>query len=125
MIAVDLLPTICALGGAKVPGELALDGRDVSAAWLGGELPKRGPIFWEYGRNDEWFKFGPYRSPNVAVRRDNWKLLINANGSDAQLYDLSTDLKEAKNLATERPEIARELTQAALAWRGSLPKRKL
>jgi len=122
--AVDLFPTICALAGATVPSDARLDGIDVSAVWRGTPATKRGPMFWEYGRNDEWFKFGPDRSPNVAVRRDQWKLLVNADGSNAQLYDLAADLKEAKNLAGAQPEIARELTQLALDWRASLPKRK-
>ena len=97
---------------------------DVSALWKGGAAPKRGPLFWEYGRNGESFKFGNDRSPNVAVRRDNWKLLINADGSDAQLYDLTSDQKEAHNVAAAKPEVARELTRLALEWRGSLPKAK-
>jgi arylsulfatase A-like enzyme len=122
--AVDLFPTICALTGAKVPSAAKLDGVDVSAIWRGGAAPQRGPLFWEYGRNDEWFKFGPDRSPNVALRRDNWKLLVNADGSNAQLYDLATDPKEAHNLAATKPEVARDLTKLALEWRSSLPKRK-
>jgi arylsulfatase A-like enzyme len=122
--AIDLFPTIAALTGASVPREAKLDGIDVSAAWLGQPLAKRPPLFWEYGRNDEWFKYGPDKSPNVAVRRDNWKLLVNANGSDAQLYDLANDIKEANNLAAKRPDITAELKQLALDWRGSLPKRK-
>lgn len=123
-IAVDLFPTIAAIAGATLPREHRLDGMDVSAVWKGGAAPKRGPLFWEYGRNGESFKFGNDRSPNVAVRRDNWKLLINADGSDAQLYDLATDVKEAHNVAGAKPEVARELTRLALEWRGSLPKAK-
>jgi hypothetical protein len=60
----------------------------------------------------------------VAVRRDNWKLLVNADGSNAQLYDLATDMKEANNLAAAKPEVTRDLTKLALDWRKSLPKRK-
>jgi arylsulfatase A-like enzyme len=123
MSAIDLFPTICALTGAKVPSDAHLDGADDSAIWLGKPSTKRAPLFWEYGRNDQWFKFGPDRSPNVAVRRDNWKLLVNANGSDAQLYDLTDDMKEAKNLAAEKPAVAAELKKLALEWRASLPKK--
>jgi arylsulfatase A-like enzyme len=121
--ALDLFPTICAIAGATVPRDSKLDGIDVSAVWRGAPATKRAPLYWEYGRNDEWFKFGPDRSPNVAVRRDNWKLLINADGTNAQLYDLAADMKEANNLVAAQPEIARELTELALGWRASLPKR--
>ncbi len=122
--AVDLFPTLCALTGATVPRDAKLDGIDVSAVWRGGTAPKRDPLFWEYGRNDEFFKFGPDRSPNVAVRRGNWKLLINANGSGVELYDLTTDTKEANNLAARNPEVVRDLSKLALDWRARLPKRQ-
>ena len=121
--AVDLLPTLCSIAGAPVPRDHPLDGRDVSAVWRGGSAPNRPPLYWEYGRNDEFFKFGPDRSPNVAVRRDNWKLLVNADGSRTELYNLTTDAMEANNLAPTKPELARELTKLALDWRRSLPKR--
>jgi arylsulfatase A-like enzyme len=122
--AVDLLPTLCRIAGAAVPKDHPLDGLDVSDAFRGKAQPKRGPLFWEYGRNDEFFKFGPDRSPNVAVRRDQWKLLVNADGSRVELYDLAADKKEAINLAEKHPAITRELTQLALDWRRSLPKRE-
>lgn len=122
--AVDLLPTLCAVSGANVPRERPLDGIDVLGTWRGGPAPKRGPLYWEYGRNDEFFKFGPDRSPSIAVRRDNWKFLVNADGSRAELYDLGADSKEAKNLAAAKPELTRELTTLAFAWRDSWPRKK-
>jgi arylsulfatase A-like enzyme len=124
LCAVDLFPTLAAIAGASVPRDAKLDGVDVSEVWRGQPAAKRGPLFWEYGRNGEAFKFGPDRSPNVAVRRDQWKFLINADGSEAQLYDLTSDAKEAKNVASQHPEIARELSKLALDWRASLPKLK-
>lgn len=122
--AVDVFPTLCAIAGATLPRGKTFDGIDVSATWRGQPLAKRGPLYWEYGRNDEFFKFGPDRSPNLAVRRDQWKLLVNADGSKAELYDLSNDAAETKNLATQKPEIARELTQLVMDWRGTWPKKR-
>lgn len=121
--AIDLFPTLCSIAGAKLPAGHTLDGVDVTAIWRGGAAPKRGPLFWEYGRNDESFRYGPDKSPNVAVRRDDWKLLVNADGTRPELYNLATDAKESRNLITERPDVARELIKLALDWRGALPKR--
>jgi arylsulfatase A-like enzyme len=121
--AIDLLPTLCSIAGAKLPVGQTLDGMDVSGVWRGGAAPKRGPLFWEYGRNDESFRYGPDKSPNVAVRRDDWKLLVNADGTRAELYNLANDMKESRNLVTERPDVARELTKLALDWRAALPKK--
>jgi arylsulfatase A-like enzyme len=122
--AVDFLPTLCNLAGAAAPRGNTLDGIDVSAVWRGETIPKRGPLYWEYGRNDEFFRFGPERSPNVAVRRENWKLLVNADGSKTELYDLTLDPKEARNLAEAKPDLARELRKLALDWREALPKKR-
>lgn len=121
--AVDMLPTICALAKAGLPPDAKFDGEEMSAALLGTPLVRTSPLFWEYGRNGESFKYpeGRDRSPNVAVRDGQWKLLVNADGAGAELYDLAGDPNETKNLATERPEIAQRLTGRALAWRRSLP----
>jgi hypothetical protein len=57
----------------------------------------------------------------VAVREGNWKLLVQADGSGAELYDIIADPNESKNLAAEKPEIASRLRRAALDWRKALP----
>ena len=62
-----------------------------------------------------------FRSPNVAIRDGDWKLLINADGTGAELYNLANDRNESHNLAAEKPDITKRLTDAALAWRKSLP----
>ncbi|MBU6411579.1 MAG: N-acetylgalactosamine-6-sulfatase, partial [Verrucomicrobia bacterium] len=81
-------------------------------------------IFWEYGRKSKFFNYPrPVydRSPHLAVREGKWKLLVNADGSDVQLYDLIADPDEAAGVAGQFPEVADRLKEAALAWRRSLP----
>jgi arylsulfatase A-like enzyme len=58
----------------------------------------------------------------VALREGDWKLLVNADGSDLQLFNLHDDPKESANVAEQHPDIARRLQEKALAWRKSLPK---
>ena len=122
--AVDFFPTFCALAGAKLPKGVAFDGEDVSAVWLGKPAGKRrAPLFWEYGRNEESFSYpqGRDRSPNVAVRDGKWKLLVNASGSGAELYDLKADVAEENNLVAKEAAVAKQHSEAALKWRKSLP----
>jgi arylsulfatase A-like enzyme len=121
---VDLLPTLCALAGAPTPRGVTLDGEDLSPAFLGNPADRQRPLFWEYGRNPDSFKYpeGRDRSPNVALREGGWKLLVNADGTRAELYDLSSDPAESKNLASAHPERAARMAAAALAWWGGLPK---
>jgi len=124
LCAVDFFPTFCALAGAALPGGAKLDGQDSSAAFLGkGVIARSQPLFWEYGRNTNSFAYpqGRDRSPNVAVRDDKWKLLINADGSGAQLYDLSADLAEQNDLAGKEPAVLERLSRVALDWRKALP----
>jgi arylsulfatase A-like enzyme len=121
--AVDLFPTLARLCGAALPADYAPDGEDLGDA-LRGQSPARAkPLFWEYGRNDTSFAYptGRHRSPNVAVRDGGWKLLVNADGTGAELYDLADDPQEARNLAAERPGVTKRLKEQALTWWASLP----
>jgi arylsulfatase A-like enzyme len=121
--AVDLFPTLCALCRAAPPKGYKPDGEDLSPALLGKAVTRTKVLFWEYGRNDKSFAFpkGADRGPAVAVREGNWKLLVNADGTRAELYDLAADPNEARDLAGTRPDVARRLTALAVAWRKSLP----
>lgn len=130
--AVDFFPTLCALAGVPAPGGVKFDGEDLSAAWKGAKQPRATPLLWEYGRKPPADGPGkvrafPYptesdaKSPNVAIRDGDWKLLINADGTGAELYKLSTDRNESHNLAAENLDITKRLTDAALTWRKTLP----
>lgn len=133
--AVDLFPTVCAMTGTESrgvqPGSSSLphfDGKNMSAALLGEPQTLARLLFWEYGRNPDSFPFpdkkgGPKtdRSPNVAVREGPWKLLLNADGSGTELYNLAEDPREMKSLAVERADVSQRLREVALAWRKSLP----
>ncbi len=122
--SVDLFPTLATLCSAALPRDFQPDGQDMSAALRGQTAPRTKPLFWEYGRNSTSFAYpkdAHHRSPNVAVREGDWKLLVNADGTDAALYDLAKDPFEEKDLIADHPEVAKRLTDAALAWRRSLP----
>ena len=100
------------------------DGEDMTAA-IKGESPTRAkPLFWEYGRNTTSFVYpqdARHRSPNVAVRDGDWKLLINADGTGAELYNLAADPRETNDVAARRPNVVKRLTEKALTWRKSVP----
>ena len=54
-----------------------------------------------------------------AVRESNWKWLRTYQNAP-QLYDLSNDLGETRDLASARPEIAARLAAAAVEWNRDL-----
>ena len=123
--AVDLFPTLCSLAGAKLPEGKGLDGQDMSAAISGMPVPERkAPLFWEYGRNEKFFKFPANprdRSPNLAVRDGKWKLLVNADGTGAELYDVVADPREQTNVAADNAAVTASLVSRVVSWRKSMP----
>lgn len=56
--------------------------------------------------------------PAGAVRQGNWKFVEYYDAPDApELYDLSTDVGERRNLASQHPDRVRQLRSALAAWR--------
>jgi hypothetical protein len=115
--------SFCTIAGVEAPKDVPFDGEDASAALLGKGYHRRKPIFWEYRRKPFYLKGGnpDHVSPNLAVRDGKWKLLINDDGTDVQLYDLDKDIGETMNLAGRHPIITKRLSQAVLNWRKDLP----
>ena len=125
LAAVDLLPTLAAVAGVPLPTGYEPDGEDLSGALGGTPVARRGALYWEYGRNGRSFAFpnhAPDRSPALAVREGRWKLLVNPDGSGAELYDLESDPREKRNRADDEPAVVARLRSAVLAWRATWPQ---
>ncbi len=97
VISLDIFATACAAAGAQ---GRPVDGVNL-APYLSGQnkQPPHDILFWRYGRA-------------IAVRKANWKLVRQAPEQGFQLFDLSTDIAETTNLASQKPELARELETA-------------
>ena len=122
---VDLFPTLCAIAHAPLPAGVAFDGQDMTEALVNQPLAHTKSIFWEYGRKSKFFNYPAAafdRSPHIAIRDGQWKLLVNDDGAATELYDVVTDANETNNLSSQEPVITQRLRAAALAWRQSLPK---
>jgi arylsulfatase A-like enzyme len=122
MSALDLFPTFCAIAKAPLPAGFKPDGEEMSRVFYGQSLPRSQPLFWEYGRNAAFgYPKGRDRSPNLAVRDRNWKLLTNSDGTGAELYDLAADKNENQNVSTEHPDITTRLSEQVIDWRKRMP----
>jgi N-acetylgalactosamine-6-sulfatase len=120
LCAVDLLPTFCALTGIELPGDLALDGEDMSDVFRGRSRLRTTPLMWEW-------RFHVYghtlnRSPMLAIRQGNWKLLLNPSQDRVELYDIPNDPMELNNRADDRPDLVARLSERVLAWQATLPE---
>lgn len=122
--ALDMFESLCSLAGVALPEGYKSDGMDMSKALLGQPQQRNIPLFWEYRRNDSNAFPRPFDqdvSPNIAVREGDWKLLVNADGSDVMLFNLHDNLRETIEVSSKYPEVTQRLKEMALTWRKSLP----
>lgn len=117
--AVDFLPTLCGLAGAQSPRGWALDGEDIGDILTSGPRPRKQPIYWEWR-----FRIAgdiTNRSPMLALRDGEWKLLMNPDRSRIELYNIPRDPTELNNLAGLRKDVVDRLAPRLLAWQKTLP----
>jgi arylsulfatase A-like enzyme len=105
----DVFPTAAAVAAMmfKVPG---LDGVNVLPSLLA-EAPdalRDRTLFWRTGGGQAF-----------AVRQEAFKL-VQIGTRPAELYNLSTDIAETKDLAGDRPEIVAQLRKDLQAWNATL-----
>lgn len=121
--AFDIAPSLLSIAKAEVPADTAFDGEDLSATLLGkAAASRKAPIFWRRPP-DRKTMGGPRQAPlpDLAMREGKWKLLCNYDGTQPQLYDLTTDPGEKKDLAVGESETVARLTKAAVSWHQSMP----
>lgn len=108
---VDWLPTLCALAGIEEPPS-DLDGENITDAWLGANRQRTNPLFWKVSSTGS--------AP--AIRDGKWKLHLNRKrDKEVELYDLSVDPGESKNVAAENPKVVTRLSKQLRAWVAELP----
>lgn len=117
--SVDIYPSLCAIIGAKQPTGFEYRGEDMSKALLGKKSQKRkNDMMWDFGRN-RFFNKPPQKyqqSPHLAIRRDNWKLLVNSDKTGVELYDIQKDPNETTNIASKHPKLVDELSEKVINW---------
>jgi arylsulfatase A-like enzyme len=92
----DLFPTLCDFGGAKVPA--GVEGKSI-APILAGKATKVRDVLYT-----------AYRDCQRAVRDDRWKLIRYPLVDKTQLFDLQSDPHELTNLA-DKPEHAAKVAE--------------
>ncbi|MEM7262759.1 MAG: sulfatase, partial [Planctomycetota bacterium] len=111
VITPDLFATIVSLTEAKLPKGHGIDGESLEPA-LRGEGWKRGSLFWHY---PHYHPGGA--TPHGAIRHGPFKLIEFYEDHRVELYDLSEDIGETKNLADRSPDVRDELLGALRRWR--------
>lgn len=106
---IDWLPTIAKITGIKdIP--TGLDGEDISDIWLGKSREREKALFWKVSS----------KSALPSMREGKWKLHFQKGG--VELYDLSSDPSESKNVAADFPQIVKDMSAKLKAWAAELPE---
>lgn len=99
VIAMDLFVTLASAAGGAIPDDRPIDGIDLQPLFAGGKLPER-TLFWALDSVSEI---------EFAVRRGDWKLLLDRDRVPRELFDLGSDPLELINRLADEPEITRQL----------------
>jgi arylsulfatase A len=108
--AIDLLPTLAELSGAKLPSE-KIDGKSIVPlieARQGAKSPHEAYFYLQSHGT----------SPTSGVRCGNWKLLGD------ELFNLADDISESKNVAAGNPEVTARLKKLLDEYRQELSENK-
>lgn len=120
LCAMDINASLYPITQVAPPADTELDGESLPETLLGKSLASRSkPIFWRRPPDRPGDRHED--NPDLAVRDGQWKLLVNFDGSKPQLFNLSVDMSEGKNLIKSHPDVAEKLLASLFQWNKSLP----
>lgn len=124
VISMDFFPTILEAAGIEARPDLDLEGESLLPLFRQSGALKRESIFFHYPN----YAFHGGNRLGSAMRQGKFKLIENFDDGSLELYDLTTDIGEKRNLAAQVPERAAEMRQQLLDWRAAtgapMPTRK-
>lgn len=107
--AVDLYPTLAELAGVARVGDKPFDGISLAPWLLGKDAPVPDRVLFQH-----W-------AGRVSARDQRYRL-----DAAGQLFDLTRDPGQQRNIASDNPEVTRSLMEAVAGWKrevlGELPK---
>ncbi len=120
----DLLPTFCALSGAKLPNDRVYDGYDISPLLLGTGKSERDVIFYYRGQKVYAIRKGDYKAHFITqneygsqtahpITNPPMEITNTPTVHDTPLlYNVNVDPGERFNIAEEHPEVIAEIRKA-------------
>lgn len=110
-MSMDLFPTLLEAAGLPARPNQHLDGTSLTGAMTAG-TGMREALFWHFPHYH-----GSGNRPGGAVRVGDLKLVEWFEDGSVELYDLSGDISERRDLSVERPADTARLLEALRAWR--------
>ncbi len=110
VISLDVFSTVAAAIGIDLPTDRKYDGVNL-IPYINGDLAAvpHDALYW---RSDF----------NKAIRKGDWKLIVNEYDNVNQLYNLKTDSVEAHNLYAAKPDVAKDLLFSLDGWEKDMVK---
>src|SRR5262245_3910324 len=111
VVTCDLFFTLLAAAGLSPGADQPDDGMDLSALIRDSQARiSRNRLLWHYPHYYET------TTPVSAIRAGDWKLLEYFEDGRRELFNLSDDPQESRDLAATQPERVAELTRQLTAW---------
>jgi len=123
VITTDIAPTLLELAGIKQHNMSPLDGVSLNALLTaGGEVDRKSiRVYYPHYH-------GSKSKPSYMVREGDWKFIYFYESGESELYNLSADIGEQKNLISKHPKMALRLQKEMQTWLDSVgavqPKNK-
>ena len=106
----DIYPTALDAAGVEIPDGQAIDGESLRPLLAGADLDREA-VFWHYPH------YGNQGgTPAAAVRAGDWKLIEFFETSHIELYHLTDDVREDRDLSDHRPDIVAGLRDRLREW---------
>ncbi len=117
---IDLPLTFMELAGITPNKNINYDGESMLEAISGEKQKERHKsLFWI--RPPDRPGYDGNNAPDLAIRNGNYKLLMDLDGSNIQLYNIIDDIGETQNLANNKPEKVDELKKELEDWFKNYP----
>ena len=107
---IDWYPTLLELTGVAVPSKQTVDGISLVPVLKGGSIQDR-PLYWHYPH------YGNQGGePSSIIMEDQWKLIYYHEDEHYELYNITKDIGEQKDLLKVRPARAKAMKAKLKQW---------
>ncbi|KGK00111.1 sulfatase [Thalassotalea sp. ND16A] len=114
IITMDMYPTLLDLAGIELKPKQHLDGMSIKTLLTGKKAAaklKQRFLAWTYPH-----EHGSGHKPSSAISKDGWKLIKFKVGNPFELYNLTNDVGEQKDLAEQNPKKVKQLASLLAKW---------
>lgn len=112
VITTDAFPTILNVANVELEDEYVCDGESILPLVEQTDTLTRESLYFHYPN----YAFHKQNRLGSAIRENSHKLIRWYDDDSVELYDLSNDLSESKNLAADKPKLAARLRKNLEAW---------